>query len=169
MRNWMIGWKKSLAKTEKEAVTGADQVSLIPTSRLRLHQTAKLPQVKKLMNSPLPLPPLPARVPLPEPLGARFNLQSRQGPTQAMIRDLSLVPAWTLLMKFVIKKRMVAASALDQRVESEQKRPSALAEAGGPATPPASSPSARCGGAVVPISAPGGARQPSYAVRKNCL
>ena len=56
MRNWMIGWKKSLAKTEKEAVTGGDQVSLIPTSRLRLHQTAKLPQVKKLMNSPLPLP-----------------------------------------------------------------------------------------------------------------
>ena len=37
MRNWMIGWKKSLAKTEKEAVTGGDQVFLIPTSRLRLH------------------------------------------------------------------------------------------------------------------------------------
>ena len=57
MRNWMIGWKKSLAKTKKEAVKGGDQVFLIPTSRLRLHQTAKLPQVKKLMNSPLPLPP----------------------------------------------------------------------------------------------------------------
>ena len=67
MRNWMIGWKKSLAKTEKEAVTGGDQVSLIPTSRLRLHQTAKLPQVKKLMNSPSPpSPPQAARVPLPE-------------------------------------------------------------------------------------------------------
>ena len=50
------GWEKGVwQKPEKEAVAVSVQVPLIPTARLQLHQTAKLPQVKK------PKPATPTR------------------------------------------------------------------------------------------------------------